>query len=118
MGLQGGGFAQKPSIAFHRAAPLIWLRLPKPCHRVRHWSRPLLFQMAAPKQTLSLLLAHQFGCRHAEVALRGTGEAASIETFPTHLLQAKVFLTLLSSLSQLAANQPVNADARASAVLC
>lgn len=40
------------------------LRSLKPCHRVRHWSRPFPFHAAVPTQTLSLLPAHQFGCRH------------------------------------------------------
>jgi hypothetical protein len=70
IGSRASGFAQQPSIARHRVAPLPWLRLPKPCHRIRHWSRPFLFHTVAPNQTLPLLLTHEFGCRHAEAALR------------------------------------------------
>ena len=75
IGSQGSGFALQSSIAWHRAAPLLWLRLPKPSHRIRHWSRPFLFQAAAPAQTPPLLLTHKFGCRHAKVALRCTTDS-------------------------------------------
>ena len=82
IGSQASGFAQQRSIAWHRAAPLLWLRLPKPNHRIRHWSRPFLFQAAAPAQTPPLLLTHKFGCPHAKVALRCT-----TDSFPLALSQ-------------------------------
>ncbi len=69
---QASGFAQEPSLAWRRAAPLVWLRLPKTCHRIRHRSRPLRFHAPAPAQTRSLLPAHELGCRNAQVALRCT----------------------------------------------
>ena len=89
IGLQGSGFAQQPSIAWHRAAPLAWLRLPKPSHRIRYLSRPFLFQAAAPAQTLPLLLTHEFGCRHAEAALRCA--TASLPQAPSRFV-AQAFL--------------------------
>ena len=67
---QASGFAQEPFLAWHRAAPLLWLRLPKTCHRIRYCSQPFRFHAPAPAQTRSLLPAHQFGCRNAQVALR------------------------------------------------
>ena len=69
IGSQARGFAQVRPFAWHRAAPLRWLRLPKPGHRIRHWSRPFLFQAAASSQALPLLRTHKLGCRRAEVAI-------------------------------------------------
>jgi len=53
-----------------RAAPLLWLRSPKPDHRIRACPPPFLFHMAARTQTLSVLPAHPFVCRRAKLALR------------------------------------------------
>lgn len=89
IGFQASGFAQQPSIAWRRAAPLVWLRRPKPCHRIRHWSQPFLFHTAAPAQSPPLLLTHKFGCRHAEAALRSA--SASLPQAPSRFV-AQAFL--------------------------